>query len=60
MLLGIVRALLAFLQTYALFLIVLVVFGSLGLWQALKGRLRFAVILALLVGAVFLARALRP
>jgi len=58
--LAIFRILLAFLQTYALFFIVVIVFGSLGLWQALKGRLRIAVILALRVGAVFLARAIRP
>jgi hypothetical protein len=56
---AILRTLLSFLQTYALFLIVLIVFGALGLWQALRGRLGLAVILALLAGAVFLVRAIR-
>lgn len=57
---AILTTLLSFLQTYALFFLVVLVFGLMGLWQVLKGRLRIAVILALLVGAVVLVRAIRP
>jgi hypothetical protein len=48
------RMLLALLQTWALFIAVLLVFAAYGLWQLLKSRLLWVLLLAILAAVILM------